>query len=451
MSKPLGRRSIKRALLPVLRAIAALCVVGLGLRCTDGGTNVATIAVDGGADAGLKPRVDARAPDASFVAPKAPEGWKWFEALGRECDGHFVPIDPEAALPKLVWKPCTTQPYVSDVGACQEFDTKGWTFREGASLQGFAAVSDSAKYLYIARMRDDFSSTYSEEEAIYDLATLRAVGGMRTEYTRSGIPEYLAKCQTGLHVHSLTEPMLAVYRPYRSFIVGTPQAIMTATSAPHLVPEYGPIEDIVSLPTSTETVLGFGTQGGVIRVKRSDLTWARSARYTTAPLAVQDDVLAREAPPSQWYRLVRIEADGAVTVVRELANHHVFGAFYDGSMLYWIELSGSAPRDSQAHFELWRAPYTRDIAALNASAQRIASADGAFNYGFSLVHDGYFATAFADKALVVRLADGAMKHLTAAANMESTAPFHVDSTGLWLRYTIDRPGDVHYGKVAIIW
>jgi hypothetical protein len=451
-SDPAAVRTVQRAMkhLRVLAHLGLLVVaLALAVRCT-ASPGAAVPPVDAAATDSATARPDARARDSGFVPPKAPAGWTWFSALGQACDGHFVPIDPEAALPKLTWKACATQPYASGAGACQEFDTTGWSYPD-TPLQGKASVTHDGKYLALVRLRDDRTDVYSDEEAIYELASLRAVGGMRMEYARSDISSYVQGCQTAFHVLGRAEPTLLVYKPKLSFIVDTPKAIMEATSYRPMSPDYFPEKDLAQDVTTSDSLVAFTTFGGAVRMKRSDMTWVRAKRYTTVPLAVHDDVLAREDPPTRWYRLVRVEADGEVTIVREIADHHVFGAFYDGSMLYWIELSGTTnPRESQAHFELWRAPYTRDIPAFNASAQRVASADGLFNYGFSLVYDGVFATGVVGKALVVRLSDGRVKELTSASNVEAY-PFYVDNKDLWIRYTVDRPADVHYGKVEIPW
>ncbi len=224
-----------------------------------------------------------------------------------------------------------------------------------------------------------------------------------------------------------------------------------ASQFPRLAPAYTPLPDLAKFQTSSATTIAFETLGRVVRVKRSDLSWARaSTGKATVPFVVHDDVFVRDSTPS-WYRLSRVEADGEVVVVRDKPLHHVFGLTYDGSSLYWIELSGGvSPTVSQTHFELWRASYTRDIAALNSSAELVVALDGTFNYGYSMVHDGVFATSIANQALVIRLSDKRVRMLPAAADVSSGA-FYVDRNDLWVSYETTKPVAAHYAKVTIDW
>jgi hypothetical protein len=149
-----------------------------------------------------------------------------------------------------------------------------------------------------------------------------------------------------------------------------------------------------------------------------------------------------------------MEPNGDVLDVRVRPNTQVVAHTTDGTSLYWTEQSGVL--DSQAvqtHFELWRAPYQHDLAAMMASATRVASVDGAdVSFGMSMVFDGVFAAGHPKKALAIRLSDGRVKRFTVEEPLiEQAYPFYVDRDSIWTRYTYPIYGKDHYARILFAW
>lgn len=315
-------------------------------------------------------------------------------------------------------------------------------------------MSGDGRYLRISRLRESSKDLYDEEEDVYDRASLEPQMALRFRNFDGPVSGMMDDCYATLSADGFTTPFLVVSRPtFGGSISGNFSQLMNATGYDHLVPEFQPYPNAPIARSGSDTIQTFQDSVGqhVVRVDRKTHTWLRAKTGPNSqPLAVQDDVFVRDKS-QPYYRLSRVEANGDVTVVRAFPSRHVINATYDGTYVYWVELSGGGQiLGPQSHFELWRTKYTRDIASFNASAEQIAALDGTFNYGFSLVFDGVFVTATAQETLVIRISDHKVKQLPSAATVEAV-PFYVDQSDVWVRYIVAKPGDVHYAKVSIDW
>lgn len=231
---------------------------------------------------------------------------------------------------------------------------------------------------------------------------------------------------------------------------------MNAMSYDKLVPDYDEQSNVANDLSASDTVEAFfaALGGGVTRVDRNSHTWVRGkALRLSQPVTVQDDVFTRDRE-NPWARISRVETNGDVTVVREIASQHVVGLTYDGTYLYWIQLSGDVnPGKPQPHFEVWRSPYTRDLTALNASAEKLYAQDSAdgFTNTSSIVFDGVYLTSTGADTMVLRLSDRKVQTFHVSNPLIGVAPFYVDQNEIWVRYQVDGPGHAHYGKVPINW
>lgn len=397
--------------------------------------------------------------DAPFVPPDAGEGWKWFAAFGPSCTKYSVPIDPKKVVPALPWKPCSAvAPFASGASGCVEWDWASLTKPDTAS-QGSARVSGDGKYLKVTRLREASLSVYDEEEDVYERATLTPVAAWRFRNPGGGKGDQYDACLVTPSLSGRTAPYLHAPMPiFAASIRGDMQQLMNATSYDRPLPDIPPYPNAansLSASDSTEAFIpAFGDR--VIRIKRSDMTWVRAASGNLRkPVVVEEDVFTRDETKG-WYRLTRVESDGAVTVVREIGNHHITGVAYDGSYVYWLDLSGGpspAIGELHTHMELWRTPYTRDVTAFNANAERIVMLDGSFLFGLAdpLVYDGVYAITSVNEVFVVRISDKNAKILPALGTNE-LIPFYVDQNELWLKYLVSgKPADAHYAKVGIVW
>jgi hypothetical protein len=380
--------------------------------------------------------------------PEVEPGWKWFSAFGPSCPDYMVPLDPVAQMPKLEWRPCAATPYTTGT-SCAEWDTSSWSV-DGGPPEGYVYVRDEGT-LIIARGRESTPDIFDEERDFYNIRTLAPETAIRYRHPGGGPTAYLP-CQMEPVLRGFGAPTLFVFRPSFAFVSGTYAEITSATSFSEFAPAYTPAKDIASDITSSTSTLAFTSFGGIVRMKLSDKTWVRAARYLTVPLVIGDDVLADDEVAG-WSGISRVEADGAVTVVRAPAQHQLRAPTYDGTYVYWTEQFGDPdPRKLQPHFELWRTLYTRDVAAFNANAERIIAVDGQFGFGVNIIFNGVFVAASPKTALVVRLSDKRVKTFTLKTLPDNQSwPFYVDQNDLWVRSQIERPADVHYQKIGIDW
>ncbi|MFO0662436.1 MAG: hypothetical protein U0174_00705 [Polyangiaceae bacterium] len=416
---------------------------------------------DAGAEASViadaSPEV--RKTDAPFEPPDAGEGWKWFAAFEPSCTKYSVPIDPQRELPPLEWVPCEgTPPFASGTSGCVEWD---WTKLGVAKRNDLAvaSVSGDGKFLRIARLRAAPAPMFDEEADLYDRMTGAPLAAWRFRNPQGGQSGQYNDCFVNPVVATRGAPYLHVPTPkFASSIRGDVQQLMNATSYDRPVPDILPYPDVAnSLSASEKTEAFIPAFGGrLIRIKRSDMTWVRAASSNLRkPLVIEDDVFARDQTVG-WYRLARVEADGAVTQVRAVPSHHLTSLAYDGSYVYWLDVSGGPSPEAgqpQTHMELWRTPYTRDVTAFNANAERLVMLDGSFLHGQNeaLVYDGVYATGAVQNVFVVRISDKNAKILPALGTNE-LIPFYVDQNELWLKYLVSgKPADAHYAKVGIVW
>jgi hypothetical protein len=191
--------------------------------------------------------------------------------------------------------------------------------------------------------------------------------------------------------------------------------------------------------------------GGVIRVKRSDMSWVRANRYVSVPIVIGDDVFATETSPLGWMGMTRVESDGAVTVIRAPANKYVFAVTYDGTYVYWTEQFGSTPGTGQPHFELWRSVYTRDISAFNTNAERIVALEGSYAFYPGIFFNDVYATAGETSTLVIRVSDKQSRLMNVAPGVTQSWPFYADQNDTWVRFEGRTALETHYAKITIDW
>lgn len=395
--------------------------------------------------------------DAAFVVPDAGPGWKWFAAFGPSCTKYSVPIDPKKELPAITWNACATAtPFSSGTTGCVEWDWASMTMPNTVD-KGGASVSGDGKYLKITRLRESSASMYDVEEDLYRVESLQPLAAWRFRNPNGPEADQYDPCLVTVVTAGRGGPFLHASDPaFAASVSGTLDELMNATSYDRLIPELLPYPNVANSVSASDTVEAFLPFYGehVIRVKRSDMSWVRAnVGELTRPLVVKDDVFARDRN-TPWYRLARVEVNGDVTIVRDVAAHHVFGLADDGTSLYWIELSGNADStQAQPHLELWRSTYTRDITAFNANAEKIVALDGSFAFGqlASLIYNGVFINNTGKEVLLVRLSDRKTKILAATATI-TVIPFYTDGSELWLKYyTTERPADSHYAKVGLTW
>jgi hypothetical protein len=438
------------ALLPVPFA-AAIVLAQCGM-----GSDLATQKPSLDAAADTRPVVRDARPDQGFEEfdagiPETEPGWRWFSALGTSCRQYSTPIDPKAQLPALAWQPCAASPYGNGTTACAEWDVSTWSLPK-TSLQGRADVSSDGRYLYSTRVRAYTDTLYDAEEDVYDRTTFQPLGALRFRVTgRNGAAGNAAAiCQLATKVRGFSEPIIFAFTPKFAFVGGTPAQLMDKTAMQPLAPDF-PKKDIAQDINASNTTLAFTSFGGVIRVKRSDMSWVRANRYVLEPLVVGDDVLASETTALGWIGMTRVESDGAVTAIRAPANKHVSGAAYDGNFVYWTEQFGSTPGIEQPHLELWRSVYTRDIVAFNTNAERIVALDGSFAFGPGIVHNGVYTTARWVTTLVIRVSDKQSRLLNVAPGVTQSFPFYADQNDIWVRFEGKTALETHYAKVTIDW
>jgi hypothetical protein len=444
--------SLKEAMKYGAFTFALLGLVAL-LRCESEPAGVAPPAIDAARSdvAVTKPR-DASSQDAStdavYGTPDVPPGWRWFSAFGPSCPSYMVPIDPVAQMPKLTWQSCATLPFPA-ISTCNEWDTSTW-HNPAVSLGGFAHASSDGRILSIAHVVDDASTElYDGQQIVYDRASLAPLAAFRW---RGAPATIFSNCQMRIEVGGFGAPTLFTSHTRFGFVSGTPGQLMNSTAFPQFVPSYTPVKDISQDVNGSDTTLAFTSFAGIVRVKRSDMSWVRAARYLTLPLVVADDVFAIETL-QDWTRITRVEANGDVTLIRDVPQRHLHGYASDGVYLYWMEQYGAAdPMGFQPHLELWRSKIVRDVALFNANAERIVSLDGQFLYSaFSMAHDGVFMTSNAESTLLVRTSDKRVKTLTTAANVVEARAYYVDQNELWLQSRIAIFADIHYQKISIDW
>ncbi len=443
---------------PVVRAsllAAPLLVMAGGVacaQCTGDASQVA--AADAGADAGsVDARIDAQRTDTNgvFEPPDAGAGWRWYSAVGPSCTGYAVPEVPEAVMPPLLWTSCAFSPYVQPSSKCEEWDRSRWRLSTGYYLTSLEVSGDGETFrLPIIHQSD--KELYEASLYVYSRSSLKPLAGFRFQRYGGAAGGQHDACLLDPIVRGMGAPFVFTYNPGFATISGSLAEIMASPTRRSFSPDYTPHPDLASDISASDSTLAVNTYGGVVRVRRSDMTWVRATNSLSlsVPLVVDDDVIVRDQTLG-WYRMSRVEPNGDTVVVRQQMDRNIVGAVQSGAYLYWMEEFGAASATtSQPKLEVWRTLYTRDVAAFNAGAERLGSLDGDFGFGASLVYDGVFATGNSTQAVVLRLSDRKVKTFNTGTNIQAN-PFHVDQTSLWVRIVGPNLGDAHYGRVAIDW
>jgi hypothetical protein len=385
---------------------------------------------DSGSDAGgVSDAHDASTPttdgDADTLLPDAEPGWRYLTELSPSCNIQ-VPLDPASMMHTLTWIACASQN-----PACERVDTSTWP--GGPQRFQDVAVTGDAKWLSL-RIRGTVPKTF--DQVLYERASFKPINLWRvSSYGPCG-----AAAWPGVTTLTISGSMSGMGR----FVAtGAPPNVASAPMFKPIAPSL-PNQPAELGASDTTIALDLQVTGGIIRFPAGSPTWTTPPQVTRlwSPIVVGDDVFAyHEYGNNNWSQLVRVDANGAVTVMRAVANRHVTKLKIHAGWMFWVELYGDANylNFAQPKAEVWVAPYTTNPITLAQTAKKLAQVDGVHgetNPGVTF--DGFYAVngdPNGEWLYVVRASDGVTQSFDlnqiVQPGTQGVAPFFVSKDEVW--------------------
>jgi hypothetical protein len=152
----------------------------------------------------------------------------------------------------------------------------------------------------------------------------------------------------------------------------------------------------------------------------------------------------------------RISRDGYVPMLNK-AGVHIFEAATDGTTLFWVEVEvGTMPKPRT---EIWKAPFSKDPAAVRASARKVLDITGApllpeVETFSTPAHAGFYALPVSEtEMVVVRGSDGATQRVTIPAGLPGDwgrlTVAYVDATQIWFAHGGNTAFDVGVARIEL--
>lgn len=412
-----------------LCGLAAVC---LGA-CASCSTQAAT-ASDAGVDVAVDSKKDGAAA-ACFWDGSVISDWPGFRRLTElsPCCTADVALDA-AALPVLNWIPCE-----NGAPNCREVQ-RTWSVTDPGSFFGLGPVSHDVNGVPALLPLGFPLSGTSGMTGFYSLPSLQLVAGFRADNgNTSGTPA--AQCPFNELAAGNNIALLVRAGSSGAMVAGLmPDTFGSAAGASTLAPP-GAIPGFQTAAASP-TRLAFDVQPyGWIWQWAFDAGAAVQSNNTTGAALLfdfieGDDVFAMSVyGTAGWQQEYRVSRDGSVMLFRGKDSTAVGPMVTDGTTLVWCEAYGaSTSSQQQPTVEVWSAPYTNDPVALGITAKKLVTLPGAVWCGQAVAFQGYFATQIAstyDKAIIVRLSDGATQQLSAGTGWTFDTFALVSATELW--------------------